>query len=97
MAEVYSETMNGLYGAEGECKKRQELDHDALKVDEEGEEILEEQVETRCGFGSCRPRFLQRCNSPPVLLGCLCVYTLVHGKFSINRSFEIHVLHIIKY
>lgn len=83
MAEVYSETMSGLYGPGKDFQKGQEMEADTLKIDEEVEEVTEEHVETRCGLRSCRPGFLQRCNKPPVLLGCLCVYTLVHG-FAVN-------------
>ncbi|KAH3697069.1 solute carrier organic anion transporter family member 4C1-like [Dreissena polymorpha] len=43
----------------------------------------EKNVETRCGYKTCRPRFLQRFNNPPVLCLCLCVYTLIHG-FAVN-------------
>jgi len=44
----------------------------------------EEYVETRCGYYSCRPPFLQRLNNPPVLCFFLCVYTLIHGKFFLD-------------
>ncbi|KAL4235923.1 hypothetical protein ACF0H5_004313 [Mactra antiquata] len=63
----------------------EDCETDSVKVDEchIEESESDEFVETRCGLGTCRPSLLQRLNNPPVLLTCLCVYTLIHG-FSVN-------------
>ncbi|XP_045158609.2 solute carrier organic anion transporter family member 4C1-like isoform X2 [Mercenaria mercenaria] len=81
MAENYFGPANDLYVTETE---RQEgvVDGDCLNNDEDLEQV-EEEIETRCGLGTCRPGILQRCNNPTFLLCCLCVYTLVHG-FAVN-------------
>lgn len=83
---------NGLYGVDAaddgatDALYRGDTDDgcarfvpEVLKIDEDGEEVIEEHVDTRCGLGTCRPGFLQRCNNPTVLLGCLCMYTMIHG------------------
>ena len=54
-------------------------DEDVSSVDS-----YSETVDTSCGIGSCRPHVLQRCNNPPILCCCLCVYTLIHGKFIVH-------------
>lgn len=91
MAESHNEIMNGLDGLDtddGETNGLYGDDTDdgsarfvpeVLKIDEDGTEVIEDNVDTRCGLGTCRPRFLQRCNNPTVLLGCLCTYTMIHG------------------
>ncbi|XP_052777045.1 solute carrier organic anion transporter family member 4C1-like [Mya arenaria] len=64
-----------------------DFDPDAVTPEHERQEGTRDSkqvpVETRCGYYSCRPVFLQRLNNPPMLCCCLCVYTLVHG-FAIN-------------
>lgn len=80
MAENCFEPVNGFHVTETD-KSEERADRDSVSIDEDGEKVADEHFDTRCGVGTCRPKFLQRCNNPPVLLVCLCVYTLVHGKW----------------
>ncbi|KAL3892415.1 hypothetical protein ACJMK2_004625 [Sinanodonta woodiana] len=52
---------------------------------------LESEVDVRCGYGQCKPRWLQKLNNPKVLLFLLCSFTLVqafviNGLINVNTS-----------
>ena len=40
----------------------------------------EEEVDTQCGYGSCKPGFLQKFNNPKVLLAAMCIFTFSQGN-----------------
>jgi hypothetical protein len=80
MAENCFEPVNGFHVTEAD-KSEGRADGDSLNIDEDEGREADEHFDTRCGIGACRPSLLQRCNNPQVLLVCLCVYTLVHGKW----------------
>lgn len=86
MADNFHEYSNGFSLIVKHRKSSAGDEPESLKISEAEDECTgneTEHVETRCGLGTCRPGLLQRCNTPPVLLSCLCVYTLVHG-FAVN-------------
>lgn len=97
MADNFTGAINKMYEVE---KAEDEVtgakyESDTMKVDECHIEDAEgdEYIETRCGIGTCRPRLLQKVNNPPVLLTCLCVYTLIHGKIRLNIFPSIQTLY----
>lgn len=44
--------------------------------------------DVRCGYGSCKPRGLQVCNNPKILLAIICVFAVSQGK-TLYFNFEI--------
>ncbi|KAL4218075.1 spermatogenesis [Mactra antiquata] len=43
--------------------------------------------DVRCGYGSCKPKGLQLCNNPKMLLFLLCMYAMVQAVFGVIFSF----------
>ena len=48
----------------------------------------EPEVDTQCGYGSCKPGFLQKFNNPKFLLVMMCIFTFSQGLYIIEPRRE---------
>lgn len=49
-------------------------------LDDTGTGNKDDEYDVRCGYGSCKPNGLQKCNNPKLLLVLLCIFALGQGK-----------------
>ena len=45
----------------------------------------EQDVEVRCGYGTCRPKVLGNCNNSKIMLVVMSIYVFAQGLYN-NRS-----------
>ena len=45
--------------------------------------------DVRCGYGPCKPNFLQMCNNPKVLLICLGLFNFAQGDIVMIHSIQL--------
>lgn len=64
-----------------------EVEQKAMDI---GEKDGQDTVEVRCGYGNCRPSFLQKFNNSKLMLVVMCFYVFVQG-FIVNGVFNVIV------